>query len=485
MIQKRILVAERLRRPPATGWSWVDRRFLREHGDHLSREAMLLYLFLAAVADRHGLSFYSDHTLTSRLRLSLPALEKARQELLDRDLIAHQLPLVQVLSLPAPGVSRRPEPGQGLMHARRNVPPGRSCARQPKQQCSRCRAKEGHAMNVALWAEIRRLAEIDKLSGRAIARRLHCSRHTVAAALKLQQPPAQTAAPRASLLDPYLEQIKDLLAKYPDLSAVRIREEIARGPQATPAVPSSCAATCARSGRHAAASTRRCITNRPRRCRSIGANAAACKSARPCARSRCSWPCSATAGSLYIEFTLSQRKAEFYRGLVNALTFFGGSPRNLIFDNLKAAVLNGSGRSACFHPEFLALCGYFCMQPIACARRDPESKGVVEGGVRYVKHNALAGRADELLRFEDYLALATYWRDQVANVRLHETTRERPHRSLPEGACPVAAAARHPLRHRRSRAGRGQSACPHRLRRQSLFRAAAVRAQDPHRSRQS
>ena len=40
-------------------------------------------------------------------------------------------------------------------------------------------------MNVALWAEIRRLAEIDKLSGRAIAQRLHCSRHTVAAALKL------------------------------------------------------------------------------------------------------------------------------------------------------------------------------------------------------------------------------------------------------------------------------------------------------------
>ena len=115
MIQKRILVAERLRRPPATGWSWLDRRFLREHGDYLSRAAMLLYLFLAAVADRHGLSFYSDHALTSRLRLSQPVLEQAREELLDRDLIAQQLPLVQVLSLPAPGVRRRPEPGQGLM----------------------------------------------------------------------------------------------------------------------------------------------------------------------------------------------------------------------------------------------------------------------------------------------------------------------------------------------------------------------------------
>src|SRR5579862_385379 len=115
MIQKRILVPERLRQPPATGWSWLDRRFLREQGDYLSREAVLLYLFLTAVADRHGLSFYSDHTLTCRLRLSQPALERAREELLDRDLIAHQLPLVQVLSLPTPGVSRRPEPGQGLI----------------------------------------------------------------------------------------------------------------------------------------------------------------------------------------------------------------------------------------------------------------------------------------------------------------------------------------------------------------------------------
>jgi hypothetical protein len=115
MIEKRILVAERLRRPPATGWSWVDRRFLREHGDYLSGEAILLYLFLAAVADRHGLSFYSDSTLSCRLRLSPPVLEKAREELLDRDLIACQLPLVQVLSLPSPGLRRRAEPGQGLM----------------------------------------------------------------------------------------------------------------------------------------------------------------------------------------------------------------------------------------------------------------------------------------------------------------------------------------------------------------------------------
>jgi hypothetical protein len=116
MIPKRILIPARLRRPPSTGWSWVDRRFLREHVEHLSREAVMLYFFLTAVADRHGLSFYGDGTLATLLRMSLPALVQARDELLARDLIAHEARLTQVLSLPPPGERRRPEAGQGLMH---------------------------------------------------------------------------------------------------------------------------------------------------------------------------------------------------------------------------------------------------------------------------------------------------------------------------------------------------------------------------------
>jgi len=281
-------------------------------------------------------------------------------------------------------------------------------------------------MKVAVWAEIRRLSEIDKLSGRVIARRLHCSRHTVAAALEMQQPPSSQAARRANLLDPYLEQINNLLAKYPDLSAVRIREEISRGPQgytgSTIAVR-----RYLRRVRPAHVRVYQEVHYEPAQAMQV--DWGECGRVHVGATTRKVSVFVAVlcySRLLYIEFTLSQRKAEFYRGLVNALTFFGGSPRNLIFDNLKAAVLNGAGRHACFHPEFLALCGYFCMQPVACAARDPESKGVVEGGVRYVKHNALAGRTDELLRFEDYLALAPRWRDQVANLRLHETTHERP-----------------------------------------------------------
>jgi hypothetical protein len=90
MIRKPILVPSRLRRPLATGWSWVDRRLVRKHMAYLSREAMLLYFLLAAVADKHGLSFCSDGTLVIQLRMTLPTLVEARDGLLARDLIAHE-----------------------------------------------------------------------------------------------------------------------------------------------------------------------------------------------------------------------------------------------------------------------------------------------------------------------------------------------------------------------------------------------------------
>jgi transposase len=281
-------------------------------------------------------------------------------------------------------------------------------------------------MRVALWAEIRRLAEIEKLSGRAISRRLHCSWRTVAAALELEQPPTRRASHRTSLLDPQRAKIDALLAKNPDLSAVRIREEIARGPDGY-AGSASIIRRYLRTIRPARGRVYQEVHYEPAQAMQV--DWGECGRVQLGATTRKVSVFVAVlcySRLMFIEFTLSQHKAEFYRSLVHALEFFGGSPRAVIFDNLKAAVLNGSGRAACFHPEFLALCGTYCVQPIACERRDPESKGIVEGGVRYVKHNALAGRGEELTRFEDYLALAPLWRDQVANVRMHETTRERP-----------------------------------------------------------
>ncbi len=88
---------------------------MREHAAYLSRDAVLLYFLLSAVADKHGLSFYGDGTLAALLRMTLPALIEARDELLARDLIAHEVRFIQVLSLPPPGQTqtRRCVPGQG------------------------------------------------------------------------------------------------------------------------------------------------------------------------------------------------------------------------------------------------------------------------------------------------------------------------------------------------------------------------------------
>ena len=107
MIQKQLLVPDRVRRPPREGWSWIDRRFLKQHASRLSHEAILLYFFLAAVSDRNGLSFYSGTSTALRLRMGEQAVVRARDELVAEDLVAHRAPLTQVLSLPDRGRTSR------------------------------------------------------------------------------------------------------------------------------------------------------------------------------------------------------------------------------------------------------------------------------------------------------------------------------------------------------------------------------------------
>jgi hypothetical protein len=72
----------------------------------LSGDAILLYFFLAAVSDKHGLSFYRDSSIAVRLRRREEDVVRARDELVTLDLIAYQAPLTQVLSLPVLRVER-------------------------------------------------------------------------------------------------------------------------------------------------------------------------------------------------------------------------------------------------------------------------------------------------------------------------------------------------------------------------------------------
>jgi len=107
MIEKHILIADRVRHPPREGFSWIDRRFLREFAAKLTGDAIVLYFFLSAVSDKDGLSFYSDSSIAVRLRMREEQVAAAREDLLTHDLVAYHPPLTQVLSLPVGRLQRK------------------------------------------------------------------------------------------------------------------------------------------------------------------------------------------------------------------------------------------------------------------------------------------------------------------------------------------------------------------------------------------
>jgi len=100
MSVKRLLCPDRIRKIEGS-FSWIDHRFVTGGFLHdLSMIEILLYLFLVAVSDRNGLSFYHDDRIASVLKIDLPALGKAREGLVRRSLLAYEFPLYQILSLP-------------------------------------------------------------------------------------------------------------------------------------------------------------------------------------------------------------------------------------------------------------------------------------------------------------------------------------------------------------------------------------------------
>lgn len=109
------LKKDRIRQPPPEGWSWIDRRFLREKASRLERDAIFLYFFLAAVSDRDGLSYWGDPSIGRVLRMTEAAVARAREALEREDLIAYQAPLYQVLSIPGPLLQRREASSSDLL----------------------------------------------------------------------------------------------------------------------------------------------------------------------------------------------------------------------------------------------------------------------------------------------------------------------------------------------------------------------------------
>lgn len=100
MIKKRIINPERIRRING-GFSFIPHRFLIDGFlVSLTRDEILLYLFLVLAADRNGLSFYSYDQICSLVQLQLDDYIEARNGLIKRDLLAFDGTLFQLLDLP-------------------------------------------------------------------------------------------------------------------------------------------------------------------------------------------------------------------------------------------------------------------------------------------------------------------------------------------------------------------------------------------------
>jgi transposase len=119
--------------------------------------------------------------------------------------------------------------------------------------------------------------------------------------------------------------------------------------------------------------------------------------------------------ALYLEFFFDQTLENFLRGHVHAFEAWSGTPRVILHDNLRSAVLERRGDQVHFHPRLLELCAHYHCLPRPCQVRAANQKGRVERAIRYVRESFWAGRDFTILSECNRQALL--WRDQVAHQR--------------------------------------------------------------------
>jgi len=95
---------------------------------------------------------------------------------------------------------------------------------------------------------------------------------------------------------------------------------------------------------------------------------------------------------LFAEFVWDLTAASLRRSMIRAHAFYGGAPRQWLFDNPRTIVLGRQGDAVRFHPTVVELSATFCVQARLCNVRAPQEKGRVERAVRYLRDRFLAGR---------------------------------------------------------------------------------------------
>jgi transposase len=124
----------------------------------------------------------------------------------------------------------------------------------------------------------------------------------------------------------------------------------------------------------------------------------------------------------YSEPTFRQTTDDFLQALENAFAHFGGVPKTLVIDNLKAAVLHADWFDPELTPKVQSFCQHYGTVILPTKPRMPRHKGKTESGIKYVKNNGLKGH--QFASLEEQQQHLAHWERTVADTRIHGTTKQ-------------------------------------------------------------
>jgi transposase len=124
----------------------------------------------------------------------------------------------------------------------------------------------------------------------------------------------------------------------------------------------------------------------------------------------------------YSEAVWRQTTENFIRCLENAFRYFGGVPRTVVIDNLRAAVTRADWYDPELNPKIVSFAEHYQTVILPTKPNTPRHKGKIEAGIKYVQNNALKGRSFPGLAPENEFLLE--WETRVADTRIHGTTRQ-------------------------------------------------------------
>jgi transposase len=133
----------------------------------------------------------------------------------------------------------------------------------------------------------------------------------------------------------------------------------------------------------------------------------------------------------YVEFVSDERVETLIEAHENAFVAFGGTPREVLYDNMRTVVLQrhgyGRGRHR-FHPGFLDFARHCGFRPRLCAPYRAQTKGKVERFIRYLRESFWVPLSSQLAQeglmvdCETANVAVKRWLREVANTRIHRTT---------------------------------------------------------------